>query len=54
MKPQIIKELLMPQVKTVAANAKSFCVDVKRLLKKQKTCYGKSYYRNHSYGKVNF
>ena len=30
MKPQIVKDLLMSQIKTVAANAKSFCIDAER------------------------
>lgn len=30
MKPQMVKNLLMSQIKTVAANAKSFCIDVER------------------------
>ncbi len=30
MKPQIVKDLLMSQIKTVASNAKSFCIDAER------------------------
>lgn len=30
MKPQIVKKLLMSQIKTVATNAKSFCIDPER------------------------
>lgn len=30
MKPQMVKNLLMSQIKTVAANAKSFCIDAER------------------------
>ena len=30
MKPQMVKKLLMSQIKTVAANAKSFCIDAER------------------------
>ncbi|SFI03379.1 hypothetical protein SAMN04487830_1241, partial [Pseudobutyrivibrio sp. OR37] len=30
MKPQMVKKLLMSQIKTIADNAKSFCIDSER------------------------
>ncbi len=45
MKPQMVKNLLISQIKTAAADAKSFCIDVERkYLTKKKTDYGKSHY----------